>query len=89
MSSIQMRSKLSPIRQRIFQVCMLAVTMVLIPGIGFSQEPGSNPDVPLNGQGVPFDSKMNIALLVVGVLFAVYKIKQQQKKKAAMMQKTA
>jgi hypothetical protein len=60
---------------------LVGIAVMLLPAAGFSQEPGSNPDVPLNGQGVPFDSNMNIILLIVGGIFAIYKQQKTQTKK--------
>ncbi len=80
MGIVQLRSKLMAVKQSVF-TAVVGLALLLLPGMGFSQEPGSNPDVPLDQQGVPFDSNMNMALLAVGVLFAVYKLRQRQLQK--------
>ncbi len=83
MRIVQLKSKLLAVKQRSF-TAIAGLALMMLPGAGFSQEPGSNPDVPLDQQGVPFDSNMNIALLLVGVVFAVIRIRQLKKKKATL-----
>jgi hypothetical protein len=59
--------------------------LYILPAISFGQPAppgpggtGGNPDTPLGG--VPFDNKLNLLLLIAGVMFAIVVLRNSQKK---------
>ena len=66
--------------------CMVVLVILLLPALGYSQPSsppgnGGSPDTPLS---VPFDSKLNLLLLLAGVVFATIIIVKMQKNKAVV-----
>ena len=70
-----MKAVIKNLRPVIMLVCMLLLTK-----LGFSQDPGDNPDGP--PPAVPFEDYMHLILLAAGALFALFTIKRLQRKHA-------
>jgi hypothetical protein len=64
--------------RQIMKPMLMLLVMVLASKLGFSQDPGDNPDGP--PPAVPFEDYMHLYLLAAGAILALITIRRVQRK---------
>jgi hypothetical protein len=65
---------------KLFKPLLLIAFFMLASTVGFSQDPGDNPDGP--PPAVPIEDYMHLIIIAAGVIFALFKLKRLQSTKA-------